>query len=290
MANHHGPALLDWLTASAYVKGSDQTAKVVGRKKHRSKRRSAISELESARMETEERVRVLWKLSNRHYRRWMNDRLLRELAPPLDAQEIGSLFAPPPWGERFVSPFEKVTELAETSARDMAAWEPFRNNVDMDVEAKALQQRAKPRRKKQDSDVLRYNAALAAWRSIEHQSRDAIRRCSSWHLVEAFEEEILAFFMQMEEGSSELLVLAVDNPYHRMLLHGVCQFHGLLSQTVLEEREDLGMPSVVTRVHIKKKQASKPAKSSKIQQEMPCSLMQFLETTKSKFSFPGAAA
>jgi len=30
----------------------------------------------------------------------MNDKLLRELAPPLDAFEIGALFAPPPWGEQ----------------------------------------------------------------------------------------------------------------------------------------------------------------------------------------------
>lgn len=38
------------------------------------------------------------QVSKRRYRRWLNDRLLRELAPPLEASEIASLFAPPPWG------------------------------------------------------------------------------------------------------------------------------------------------------------------------------------------------
>lgn len=289
----HGNAFHEWLSASAYVRGADQTARVVSRKKHRSKRNSAISELENARLEAEQRVRILWKLSNRHYRRWMNDRLLRELAPPLDAQEIGSLFAPPPWGEKSIaSPFERVTALGESSAYDMAAWEPFRNNVDMDAEAKALQHRARPQAKKQDNDILRHDAALAAWRSVSHRSRDALRRCSSWHLVEAFEEKILDFLKEMKTGGANLLVLEVDDSYHRMLLHGICEFHGLLSQTTsnMEDMEGKGTLSAVIRVHVKKKTALRSGGFNDYQQEMPISLMQFLTNVKKRISFAGAAA
>lgn len=39
------------------------------------------------------------QVSNRRSRRWLNDRILMELVPRLDAQEIRGLFAPPPWGK-----------------------------------------------------------------------------------------------------------------------------------------------------------------------------------------------
>lgn len=38
------------------------------------------------------------QVSNRRSRRWLNDRLLIELVPRLNADEIRGLFAPPPWG------------------------------------------------------------------------------------------------------------------------------------------------------------------------------------------------
>lgn len=41
-------------------------------------------------------------MSNRRSRRWLNDRLLMELVPPLNAKEIRGLFAPPPWGTEFL--------------------------------------------------------------------------------------------------------------------------------------------------------------------------------------------
>lgn len=40
----------------------------------------------------------MWQVSNRRSRRWLNDRLLIELVPRLNADEIRGLFAPPPWG------------------------------------------------------------------------------------------------------------------------------------------------------------------------------------------------
>lgn len=52
------------------------------------------------------------QVSNRRSRRWLNDRILMELVPRLDAQEIRGLFAPPPWGNNnnltFIS---KITQF-----------------------------------------------------------------------------------------------------------------------------------------------------------------------------------
>lgn len=42
---------------------------------------------------------LLFQVSNRRTRRWLNDRLLMELVPRLNAEEIRGLFAPPPFGK-----------------------------------------------------------------------------------------------------------------------------------------------------------------------------------------------
>ena len=38
------------------------------------------------------------QVTNRRSQRWLNDRLLMELVPRLNAEEIRGLFAPPLWG------------------------------------------------------------------------------------------------------------------------------------------------------------------------------------------------
>ncbi|MCO5613323.1 hypothetical protein L7F22_067599 [Adiantum nelumboides] len=196
-------AFHDWLSASAYVKGADQTARVVSKKKHRSKRNSGLSDSENERLQAEERIRALWKLSNRHYRRWMNDRLLRELTPPLDAQEIGSLFAPPPWGEKsLASPFERVSAYGESWAQEKAAWEPFRNNVDMDMEARVLHYVAPHQGKTLTHDAQKHKAAAKAWQGVSHKSRDVLRRSSSWHLVNIFEVLHILVLQQLSKTLS----------------------------------------------------------------------------------------
>ncbi|KAF5954894.1 hypothetical protein HYC85_007750 [Camellia sinensis] len=45
-------------------------------------------------------VDEMFDVSNRRSHRWLNDRLLMELVPRLNAEEIRGLFAPPPWGEK----------------------------------------------------------------------------------------------------------------------------------------------------------------------------------------------
>ncbi|XP_052299608.1 uncharacterized protein LOC102619814 isoform X2 [Citrus sinensis] len=80
-------------------------------------------------MSIEKKIEFLESLtgnvSNRRSRRWLNDRLLMELVPRLDANEIRGLFAPPPWGDKVPpSPF-CMTNYGE--------WDKFRN-IDMDKE------------------------------------------------------------------------------------------------------------------------------------------------------------
>ncbi|XP_052170160.1 uncharacterized protein LOC127786658 isoform X3 [Diospyros lotus] len=137
----------------------------------------------------------LFQVSNRRSRRWLNDRLLMELVPRLNAQEIRGLFAPPPWGEDVPpSPF---------SMTDVGEWDKFRN-IDMDKE-----------------------------------------------------ECIRAFVNESGDGDGDrdgdLLILHVQDPFHRLLLHGVCEFYNLVSVTHTQTK---GKESVKTTKIKKKKGAS----------------------------------
>lgn len=222
----------DWLASAAFARSRNETSEVLSRKKCRSHRQRSASENDqgklSGRAENEQQIREMSssKLGRRRYRRWANDNMLKELAPPLTAYEIGTLFAPPPWGEKNVaSPFENLM----SSTHDMAVWEPFRNNVDMDVQAKVLQQEVHKRSNLGGLNKEgKQSAAMIAWSRVERNLRAALRRNPSSPMVLELEEQLVRFI----HGEDKELVIAVDTPYDRLLLHGLSQFHGLRSNTV----------------------------------------------------------
>jgi len=281
-------SLYEWLTDSNYGTSVEQRAATVSRKKVSGRRRRGLSgrdaEEENPNTEGEQRLRQLLQISNRRYCRWVNDRLLRELAPPLDAEEIGGLFSPPPWGERNVlTPLERITGAGNDCAHDIAAWEPFRNNVDMDKEEHMLKSLIKGRSKKDESNATGSMAAMKAWRTVEKRAREALRRNSHLPLVEAFEERILVYVKNAEAG--QVLTLEVQDPFHRLVLHGICEFYGLVSNTVSKWEDTAGGFSLVTRTHIRKK---KHAKSSDSVQSVR--LVEFLSTMKNSVPNSEAAA
>lgn len=161
------------------------------------------------------------KVSNRRSRRWLNDRLLIELVPRLNVEEIRGLFAPPPWGDD--------TPLSVFNMTRVGEWDAFRN-VDMDAEArmiKSLELSLGKRKGHVDNDKV---AALNAWQRIDCRTREALRRSSLSDLIEVYEERIRAFIK--DSGDGEVLVLHVQDPLKRLVLHGVCEFHNLISVTV----------------------------------------------------------
>lgn len=278
----------EWLTDSNYGKSVEQRAAIVSKKKVSGRRRRGSSvrdaEEENPNTEAEQRLRQLLQISNRRYCRWVNDRLLRELAPPLDAEEIGGLFSPPPWGERDVlTPLERITGAGNNCLSDMAAWEPFRNNVDMDKEEHMLKSLVKERPKKDESNVTGSMAAMKAWHTVDRRARDALRRNSHLPLVEAFEERILVYVKSAEAG--EVLTLEVQDPFHRLVLHGICEFYGLVSNTVSKWEDTAGGFSLVARTHIRKKKH--PKSSDSVQ---PVRLVDFLSAMKNGVPNSEAAA
>ncbi|EXB39351.1 hypothetical protein L484_025046 [Morus notabilis] len=180
------------------------------------------------------------KVSNRRSRRWLNDRLLMELVPRLNAEEIRGLFAPPPWGDDVPpSPF------AMTNGGE---WDKFRN-IDMDREADIMGAlRSSPAKRKDHVDSNKM-AVLNAWRRVDCRTREALRRSSLLELIEGYEECIRAYIT--DSGEEETLILRVQDPFHRLLLHGVCEFYNLASVTV-KQSED-AESSKTTRITKKKK-------------------------------------
>ncbi|KAF0911611.1 hypothetical protein E2562_011231 [Oryza meyeriana var. granulata] len=184
------------------------------------------------------------KVSNRRSRRWLNDRLLIELVPRLHVEEIKGLFAPPPWGEEL-----PVSAFCRTSAGE---WDAFRS-VDMDVEMK---QSSTKQKKHVDRDEL---IALNAWHRIDRQTREAIKRNFLPDLLEIYEGRIRTFIE--DTSGKDVLVLNVQDPFQRLLLHGVCEFYNVSSTTTtsvrygklwktttIKKRSGTGVPSRITLV------------------------------------------
>ncbi|CAN6883214.1 unnamed protein product [Brassica oleracea] len=172
------------------------------------------------------------QVSNRRSRRWLNDRILMELVPRLDAQEIRGLFAPPPWGDDVPPSAFSLTNVGE--------WDKFRN-IDMDKEANimdSLNQSSVRQKGHVDADKT---AVLTAWRRIDCRTRDALRRSFLPDLIEGY-ENCISHFIE-EGGEGDVLELKVQDPFHRLLLHGVCEYHNLVSTT---ETEQIGKKAMKT--------------------------------------------
>ncbi|KAM0947761.1 putative R3H domain-containing protein [Dioscorea sansibarensis] len=161
------------------------------------------------------------KVSNRRSRRWLNDRLLIELVPRLNADEIRGLFAPPPWGDS--------TPLSAFCMANIGEWDAF-IHIDMDAEVTmmhALNKLTTKGKEQVDNDKM---AALNAWHRVDCRTREALKRNFLSDLVLGYEERVLTFIKDSEDG--DVLLLHIQDPFHRLLLHGVCEFYNLISVTI----------------------------------------------------------
>ncbi|XP_061346602.1 uncharacterized protein LOC133292227 [Gastrolobium bilobum] len=180
------------------------------------------------------------KVTNRRSRRWLNDRLLMELVPRLNAEEIRGLFAPPPWGGEVPPSTFCMTNVEE--------WDRFRN-IDMDKEVsiiRALENSVEKRKGHIDADKM---AVLNGWHRVDCRTREALRRSSLSELIEGYEECVRVFITESTDG--DVLELRIQDPFHRLLLHGVCEFYNLASDTVTDS--DGVESSKMTRIKKKKR-------------------------------------
>ncbi|KAM7258078.1 hypothetical protein ACFE04_013819 [Oxalis oulophora] len=203
---------------------------------HRKAKENAKSHETSIEKKIEFLESLTGNVSNRRSRRWLNDRLLMELVPRLSEKEIKGLFAPPPFGDEVPPSAFCMTNVGE--------WDKFRT-IDMDKEANimhALNHSEAKRKCPVDADKM---AVLNAWRRIDCQTRKALRRSFLLELVQNYEDCIRGFISDNED----ILVIQVHDPFHRLLLHGVCEFYNLGSLTVTESKngESLKMTKITKK-------------------------------------------
>ncbi|KAL6217379.1 hypothetical protein ACLB2K_010596 [Fragaria x ananassa] len=232
--------------------------------------RKGDSSVKSRGMSVEKKIEILESLagtvSNRRSRRWLNDRLLMELVPRLNAEEIRGLFAPPPFGTEISETSDDVP-LSPFCMTNVPEWDTFRN-IDMDKQAKIIDSQESTVTKKGNVDADKM-AVLNAWRRVDSRTREALRRSVVSELVEGYEERIRGYLTETGEADADSLILRVQDPFRRLLLHGVCEFYNLVSVTVTESEK--GKAAKLTKITKKKRCSS----------EVPnITLSHFLKMTK----------
>eukprot|EP00803_Ostreobium_quekettii_P004769 evm.model.scf_688.7 EVM.evm.TU.scf_688.7 scf_688:35808-39260(+) len=180
--------------------------------------RSHTGGLEAAELEAVGRV------GHRRRRRWLNDKLLRDMAGPMTAAEMESHFKPPPFG------YDSQPSVFCLLKGSGGLWDALRN-IDMDKQWRLLQeledlvrsQKDKKRRKERPAQV-----ALKKWGAISRLGRQVLKHANP-HTVLELEMPILDF--KDQEGCDEELTLETDNLYARQLIISLAQFHSLKSST-----------------------------------------------------------
>mmetsp|Transcript_9728 Transcript_9728/g.31654 ORF Transcript_9728/g.31654 Transcript_9728/m.31654 type:complete len:336 (-) Transcript_9728:202-1209(-) len=174
------------------------------------------------------------RVGSRRRRQALNDKLLRDLAGPIDTSEVPVLFNPVPFGVQMESALAKAAQ-----PENEPLWDPFRQ-IDMDKQARVLQ-RAERRARKEGVEAGKLPAdPHAAWRGVPRTLRRCLKRAAEVapHFLEEIEDELHglmgAEYKDGVEGGGEELVLQLDDNFQRMISHGLCRFHRLLSASRFE--------------------------------------------------------
>jgi hypothetical protein len=161
------------------------------------------------------------KVSNRRSRRWLNDRLLLELVPRLNVEEIRGLFAPPPFGD-----YAQHSAFCMTNVQE---WDQFRS-IDMDVENRLINASEKSETKRKNPVVNDKVLTLNAWKRVDYNTRAVLKRYFHSDILVEYEELVRDF--SSGTAHTDTLVLDVQSTFHRLILHGVCQFYNVTCVTV----------------------------------------------------------
>ena len=183
---------------------------------------------------------ALDRVGQRRQRRYLNDKLLRDMAPALTAKDMESLFKPAPFGETgHVSPFTQAA-LPENAG----LWELFRS-VDSDRQDRVLAKFEEHIRELKSgasgagTNIAGVNAeataeaalqqaamlAMKGWAGISPRGRRALRRAprGAVHEVESM------LMSTLYGGPGETVVLALEDAFQRLIVHAIAQFHFLHS-------------------------------------------------------------
>eukprot|EP00197_Chlamydomonas_leiostraca_P006316 CAMPEP_0202863686 /NCGR_PEP_ID=MMETSP1391-20130828/4221_1 /ASSEMBLY_ACC=CAM_ASM_000867 /TAXON_ID=1034604 /ORGANISM="Chlamydomonas leiostraca, Strain SAG 11-49" /LENGTH=377 /DNA_ID=CAMNT_0049543345 /DNA_START=163 /DNA_END=1296 /DNA_ORIENTATION=+ len=204
-------------------------------------------------------LRALEAVGVRRRRRWLNDRILREMTGPMSLEQMEAQFKPAPFGYRAPSALEIIAR-----PQHAAVWEGFRT-IDADREERLLARWAEHNRQQgaggregagptQRGGQTPEAQALARWARIGKKARAALRKANV-HAVLALEAQLLQYLEECvvpveaaaattsaPAGSSpgaapqsspapEPLLLGGLDGWGRLLVHGLADYYGLGSSS-----------------------------------------------------------
>eukprot|EP01026_Neomeris_dumetosa_P075769 TRINITY_DN805_c1_g1_i2.p2 TRINITY_DN805_c1_g1~~TRINITY_DN805_c1_g1_i2.p2 ORF type:complete len:309 (+),score=54.18 TRINITY_DN805_c1_g1_i2:262-1188(+) len=168
----------------------------------------------------------LSKLGMRKLMRCMSDRMLRDMAGPMTAEQMDSLYQPAPFGDTgYRTAFRRLIE----HPGENQVWAKFLD-ITMDKEIKVLERweahvKAEKLPKKQKSTPAQL--ALSRWSRVSRECRKFLKK-AHWQQVWDVESQIIEFMQQTgEEAVMKELDLPYDDYYEKMILVGLAQYHKL---------------------------------------------------------------
>lgn len=168
-------------------------------------------------------LQALDKVGARRRRRWLNDKLLRDMAGPLTAMDMESLFKPVPFG--FTGYESALTQAC--APQNAAVWSHF-ININPDKEKRVLQKweaHIQEMSSHADRSDLPTYRALQSWSRVPRKLRSALKSAGP-HPVAELEAQLL----QMLDAEGEVSEVHLElGPFERLLGHGIAEFHGLVS-------------------------------------------------------------
>lgn len=158
-------------------------------------------------------------MGGRRARRWRNEKALRDLAGPMSAEHMASLFSPAPFGVQYDSAWTVAMH-----PDNLPLWEEF-ISIDMDEESTVL---AKARTKSCSTrDPLR--ESRNSWQRMGSRYRRILCRAAAHEpsLVKCLEDVIVQFDYSLKEER----VVRFDSRFERLIFQGLCDYHDVFHRT-----------------------------------------------------------
>ncbi|MEW5304319.1 MAG: hypothetical protein WDW36_006937 [Sanguina aurantia] len=176
-------------------------------------------------------IRAMEKAGVRRRRRYLNDKVLRDMAGPMRMADMMAQFNPVPFGE--THHMSALTLAAQPE--NASVWESFRS-IDPDKQERVLQKweahvaeqqaASSSSKAKVPSPCADAASALKCWARVSKKARTALRKANI-HSVVQLESQVMDLLI-LGDGTQSLQ-LPMEDAFGRLLVHGIAEYHDLLS-------------------------------------------------------------
>ena len=201
----------------------------------------ATTETEVAELE------ALSKLGQRRQRRWLNEHVLREMAPDLTAEAIDSLFKPVPFGEpRRPSVFVEICDESyapiwdifrmvdmDKEQRILGKWEAYVRELENSVVSHRSCTSLGKTEKDEEQRVVAAKQYHDRWGKLMQKGKVALKKAPRAY-IEEIEKGMMACLTEWNDTSSAndaVCMMRPEDSYGRLLTHSIAELHGLCSKS-----------------------------------------------------------